>query len=147
MVGQYKVGSGQTKKQCVVQNLDRSTPDSQGSDIYRGYKRLLNIQHPTLARYLGFVQTDVCSGIVSEMIYGVTLRDDIDENVKAKVYLAESIVLNRLWQMLQAINWLSSSKMSHGFLSPSSIFLVKDNEIKMCNFGVTRGSGGSCRKV
>ena len=147
MVGQYKVGSGQIQNQCVVQNLDRSTLDSQGSDIYSGYKRLLKIQHPTLARYLGFVQTNVCSGIVSEMIYGVTLRDDIDENVKAKVYLAESIVLNRLYQMLQAVDWLSGVKMSHGFLSPSSIFLVKDNEIKVCNFGLTRGRRVSIRKV
>ena len=146
MVGQYNVGSGQIQKQCVVQNLDRSTPDSQVSDIYRGYKRLLNIQHPTLTRYLGFVQTDVCSGIVSEMIYGVTLRDDIDENVKAKVYLAESIVLNRLYQLLQAVDVLSRAGVYHQGLTPSSVMLCKDDEVQVCNYGVERGTVRSRRR-
>ena len=140
MVGTYKVADTKKDKLCLVGNLVYSTPKLKAPDYSRKYRILMNLQHTTLAKCLGFVKTKEYSGIVSEMIYGVTLRDDIDENVKAKVYLAESIVLNRFWQMLLALEALSDRDTCHGALSPSSILLVKADEIKVCNYGVTRGS-------
>ena len=145
MVGTYKVGRSQNEKLCLVGSLVYSHPNFKMLDYSQKYPNLVDVQHTTLADCLGFAKTKFYSGIVSEMIYGVTLRDDIDENVKAKVYLAESIVLNRLYQMLQAVDKLSRSGVFHRSLTPSSIMLCKDDEVKVCNYGLQRGTRGSIR--
>ena len=139
-VGTYKVEGSKKEKLCLVGSIVYSGPNIIAPDYSCMYRNLMNLQHTNLAKCLGFVKTKDYSGIVSEMIYGVTLRDDIDENVKAKVYLAESIVLNRLSQLLQAVDALSRLDIYHGGLSPCNIMLCKDDEVKVCNYGVQRGT-------
>ena len=146
MVGEYKVEGSKKDKLCLVGSLVYSGPNIIVPDYSRMYRNLMNLQHTNLAKCLGFVKTKAYSGIVSEMIYGVTLRDDIDENVKAKVYLAESIVLNRLYQLLQAVDALNRSNVFHGRLTPCSIMLCKDDDVKVCNYGVERGTKSSHRR-
>ena len=146
-VGVYNVHiNSKNRNKCVVQTLHHKCLDLQSDLFNYQYKPLLEVKHSNLAKYLGFVKTDSISGIVSEMIYGVTLRDDIDENVKAKVYLAESIVLNRLYQLLQAVDVLSRAGVYHQGLTPCSVMLCRDDEVKVCNYGVERGTVRSRRR-
>ena len=146
IVGTYKVEGSKKDKLCLVGSVVESGPDFITPDYSGKYHGLMNLQHTTLAKCLGFAKTKFYSGIVSEMIYGVTLRDDIDENVKAKVYLAESIVLNRLYQMLQAVDVLSRAGVYHQGLTPCSVMLCRDDEVKVCNYGVERGTVRSRRR-
>lgn len=96
------------------------------------------LNHPNIARVLGFVRTSEDIYLVSEFVKGHTLRTILQERGKMTALTAASLVR----QIMPGVAFAHGFGVVHGNLNPSNILLPDYGPIKILNFGLIYLFGG-----
>ena len=90
------------------------------------------LNHPNIARVLGFVRSSEDIYLVSEFVKGHTLRTILQERGKMTALTAASLVR----QIMPGVAFAHGFGVVHGNLNPSNILLPDYGPIKILNFGL-----------
>ena len=137
-----KVGTtkdqGDREHYCLVQMITSKTSSdaSPRKHPLKNIQYLGQLRHPNIVSYLGFVETDTYYGIVTERVFGKSLREELEEQMAAKKHLPEDIIISWLKQLVEGLHFLHEEhSASHGNLDASQVLLVGDGTIKIQGYG------------
>jgi serine/threonine protein kinase len=95
-------------------------------------KEIKNLNHPNIIEFYTCFMYQNKIGIVMELADGGNLLR------KTKEVLSEYEILIILVQILNGLQYLHARHIVHLDLKPENILLTKDNEIKICDFGLSK---------
>lgn len=104
--------------------------------IAREIKVLKELKHPNIIEYLGDYQQDDNIHLIMEFAENGTLKSFIEIN-KVLVHDWE-FNKNLMLQITKGLIYLHEEKILHRDLKSGNILLDKDNNIKICDFGVSK---------
>ena len=126
-------------KPCVVELVARLHERNSHGPMFEPDASLLDLRHPNIVSYLGFVETDTYYGIAAERLLGKSLREELDLQIAAKTHLPEDIIISWLKQLVEGLHFLhEENAASHGNLDASQVLLVGDGTIKIQGYGFPR---------
>ena len=132
------------KKVLIWKELDYSQmTEKEKEQIVSEVNILRELKHPNIVRYYDRIIDKKNSKIYIVMEYceGGDLNQLIKRCKKSNEYIAEDIIWKIFTQVLLAVHAIHThkeGKILHRDIKPSNIFLDKDNNIKLGDFGLSR---------
>ena len=132
------------KKILIWKELDyRQMTEKEKEQIVTEVNILRELKHPNIVRYYDRIIDKKQSKIYIIMEYceGGDLNQLIKRCKKSNEYIAEDIIWKIFTQVLLAVHAIHThkeGKILHRDIKPSNIFLDKDNNIKLGDFGLSR---------
>ena len=132
------------KKVLIWKELDYSQmTEKEKEQIVSEVNILRELKHPNIVRYYDRIIDKKNSKIYIIMEYceGGDLNQLIKRCKKSNEYIAEDIIWKIFTQVLLAVHAIHThkeGKILHRDIKPSNIFLDKDNNIKLGDFGLSR---------
>ena len=101
---------------------------------------LKKIDHPNIISFKGaFISNDgEFLNIITEYVSQGDLEKLIDIHKKEQKYFEEKDILNWLFQVCLALQYLHENSIIHRDIKPSNIFLMENNIIKLGDFGTSK---------
>ena len=97
-------------------------------------KFMASLNNPNITRVLDIEEQDDTLAIVMELLEG----EDLDERVKRSGPLAEDEAKVIFIQVLNAFEYAHSNGIVHRDIKPSNIFINKNNQVKILDFGIAK---------
>lgn len=103
--------------------------------LHREIRASFSIDHHNVARFYDCLKNDSCIAIVMEFIVGDTLLDLLPTLSKQDL----SAKLQILAQIAEGLRAIHIAGITHRDLKPANILITKHNEVKITDFGLSRG--------
>ena len=132
------------KKILIWKELDYGQmSEKEKEQIVSEVNILRELKHPNIVRYYDRIidKKESKIYIVMEYCEGGDLNQLIKRCKKSNEYIAEDIIWKIFTQVLLAVNEIHThkeGKILHRDIKPSNVFLDKDNNIKLGDFGLSR---------
>ncbi len=95
---------------------------------------MASLDHPHITRVLDIEEQDETLAIVMELLKG----EDLDERVKRTGPLSNAEVKVIFTQVLNAFDYAHSKGIVHRDIKPANIFIDKNNQVKILDFGIAK---------
>ena len=95
---------------------------------------MASLNHPNITRVLDIEEQDDTLAIVMELLEG----EDLDDRVKRTGPLSENEVKVIFIQVLNAFEYAHSKGIVHRDIKPSNIFIDKNDQVKILDFGIAK---------
>ncbi len=95
---------------------------------------MASLNHPHITRVLDIEEQDETLAIVMELLEG----EDLDDRVKRTGPLSNSEVKVIFTQVLNAFEYAHSKGIVHRDIKPANIFIDKNNQVKILDFGIAK---------
>ena len=138
----YLIKSKETGKKYALKEINISKTINE--DSKREINILKNIDHPNIISFKYAFESkknenENLYNIITEYVDNGDLYKLLKEKKKKKEYFKEEQLLDWLIQLCLAINYLHEEKeIVHRDIKPSNIYLMKDNTIRLGDFGVAK---------
>ena len=134
----YLIKSKETGKEYALKEINI---EEKKVDWKREIDILKTIDHPNIISFkcaFKSKQNENICGIITEYADNGDLSKLIKEKKKKNEYFKEELLLNWLIQLCLAIQTLHEEEIIHRNIKPSNIYLMKDNSIKLGDFGIAK---------
>ena len=124
-------------KAIITKNL----PKPLIKKIKEEVNNLKKLDHPNIISFKCAFESNEKTellNIITEYADNGDLEIKLNENHKKNIYFNENQLLDWLIQSCLAINYLHNNSIIHRDIKPSNIFLMKNNTIKLGDFGVSK---------
>ena len=95
---------------------------------------MASLSHPHITRVLDIEEQDETLAIVMELLEG----EDLDDRVKRTGPLSNAEVKVIFTQVLNAFDYAHSKGIVHRDIKPANIFIDKNNQVKILDFGIAK---------
>ncbi|MCF8416050.1 MAG: serine/threonine protein kinase [Crocinitomicaceae bacterium] len=95
---------------------------------------MASLNHPHITRVLDIEEQDETLAIVMELLEG----EDLDDRVKRTGPLSNTEVKVIFTQVLNAFDYAHSKGIVHRDIKPANIFIDKNNQVKILDFGIAK---------
>lgn len=102
---------------------------------------LSSLDHPNIVKFLNYVENDQGIFLIMEYVDGMTLEDYI---TKKNGLIVESRAFPLMYQIVDAFAYAHAHGIIHRDIKPGNIFVSKDGEIKILDFGIAQIISGAC---
>jgi len=99
---------------------------------------LRKVSHPNIVAYVASYLEDSKLHIVMEYAERGDLDNKIKERRRTNLWVRETSVLSVFVQLASALDHIHARKILHRDVKPRNIFLNKENEVKLGDFGIAR---------
>ena len=96
---------------------------------------LSSLNHPNIVKFLNYVENDAGIFLIMEYVDGMTLEDYIN---KKTGLIVEQKAYPMMEQILDAFAYAHSHGIIHRDIKPSNIFVTKEGNIKILDFGIAQ---------
>ena len=120
--------SGEKQKSFAIQ-LERFVEEAKNMAKFNGDKNIVNVYD--------FFQANHTAYIVMEYLEGMTLKEYI-ANKSGRLSQADALAL--ITGVLEAVKTIHKKDVIHRDISPDNIFILKDQRVKLLDFGAARFS-------
>jgi serine/threonine protein kinase len=100
---------------------------------------MAGLKHPNIREVYDFVETDTYMAIIMEYLEG----EDLNEYLKGHGAIAESLVNKWFCTLLDAFQYAHDKGIVHRDVKPSNIFLTRQGEVKIIDFGIAKMNDGN----
>ena len=137
----YKAKDVQTEKIVALKKV-RINPELEGtpSTIIREIALLKELKHPNIIHLLDVINTSKKLALVFEFCE-TDLKKKEDEYWSKNAQFPREYAKKYFKQLLQGLKYLHSKKIIHRDLKPQNLLISDNDEIKICDFGLARGTG------
>jgi len=137
----YKAKDVQTEKIVALKKV-RINPELEGtpSTIIREIALLKELKHPNIIHLLDVINTSQKLSLIFEFCE-TDLKKKEDEYWSKKEKFPPELAKKYFKQLLQGLKYLHSKKIIHRDLKPQNLLISDTDEIKICDFGLARGTG------
>ena len=104
--------------------------------LKKEYFLLYELDCPQIVRFQGLSQIDGQLVLIMEFLEGEELRDRLD---REKISVSESFRI--VTEVLKGLEHSHSRDIIHRDIKPSNIFLCKDGQVKLLDFGISKAMG------
>ena len=145
----FLIKSKKTQKEYALKaiktkNLKKPLIKKIKDEVYN----LKKLDHPNIISFKCAFESNEKTellNIITEFADNGDLEIKINENHKKKIYFDENQLLDWLIQSCLALNYLHGNNIMHRNIKPSNIFLMKNNTIKLGDFGVSKNMSNFIR--
>ena len=137
----YLIRSKETMEEYAYKVIDISdSNDDSVKKIKNEINVLKELNHPNiiLLKNAEISEDRKYLSVFTEYADGGNLQMKLNEHIKSKEYFEESTLLDWLMQICLALKYIHNKNILHRDIKPSNIFLMKENLIKLGDFGVSK---------
>ena len=137
----YKAKDVQTEKIVALKKV-RINPELEGtpSTTIREIALLKELKHPNIIHLLDVINTSKKLALIFEFCESDLKRKE-DEYWSKNEKFPPELAKKYFKQLLQGLKYLHSKKIIHRDLKPQNLLISDSDEIKICDFGLARGTG------
>ena len=139
----YLIESKETYKEFALKEIN--IKGKKEDEWKREIEILKTIDHPNIISFkcaFRSKKNENIYNIITEYADNGDLNQLIKEKKKKKEYFKEELLLNWFIQLCLAIQTLHEEEIIHRDIKPSNIYLMKDNTIKLGDFGIAKDISG-----
>ena len=135
----YLAASKSTKEFVVIKDVDLMDLEEKPRKLMEQEGFILQkLSHPNIVKCIDTQIINEKAYIIMEYADDGDLKLKINEHKQKNIPFKEETILNWFIEICEAINYIHSQKIIHRDLKPNNIFLMKDNHIKLGDFGIAR---------
>lgn len=124
-------------KAIIIKNISKKLFEK----IMNEVNNLRELDHPNIISFKFAFNSNIKTellNIITEFADNGDLNDKLNEHIKSNKYFEENELLDWLIQCCLALQYLHEKDIIHRDIKPSNIFLMKNNSIKIGDFGVSK---------
>ena len=135
----YLINSKETNREYALKTI-KINNDNELEKTIKEANILRELDHPNIISFKGAFKSDKNKKlyIVTEYAEGGDLGQFLSHSHEKNIYFEEKQLLNWLIQCCFALFYLHDAEILHRDIKPSNIFLMKDNTIKLGDFGIAK---------
>ena len=136
----YLIKSQKTQLEFALKKIQLKNNKLKIKRILGEVNILKELDHPNIISFKGAFKSndDKYLNIITEYVDQGDFEKKIENNYKDKKYFEEKDILNWLFQVCLAIQYLHENSIIHRDIKPSNIFLMENNIIKLGDFGTSK---------
>ena len=136
----YLIKSQKTQLEFALKKIQLKNTKLKIKRILGEVNILKELDHPNIISFKGAFKSndDKYLNIITEYVPQGDFEKKIENNYKDKKYFEEKDILNWLFQVCLAIQYLHKKSIIHRDIKPSNIFLMENNIIKLGDFGTSK---------
>ena len=135
----YLAQSKSTKEFVVIKDVDLMDLEEKPRQLMEQEGFILQkLSHPNIVKCIDTKIINEKAYIIMEYADDGDLKLKINEHKQKNIPFKEETILNWFIEICEAINYIHSNKIIHRDLKPNNIFLMKDNHIKLGDFGICK---------
>ena len=136
----YLIKSQKTQLEFALKKIQLKNNKLKIERIMEEVNILKELDHPNIISFKGAFKSndDKYLNIITEYVPQGDFEKKIENNYKDKIYFEEKDILNWLFQVCLAIQYLHENSIIHRDIKPSNIFLMENNIIKLGDFGTSK---------
>ena len=135
----YLAQSKKTEETVVIKVVFLRSLDQKSRQLMEQEGIILQkLSHPNIVKCYETKIIEDKAYIIMDYADGGDLQLKINEHKLKHIPIKEENILNWFIEMCEAINYIHSQKIIHRDLKPNNIFLMKNNHIKLGDFGIAR---------
>ena len=137
----YKAKDVQSEKIVALKKI-KLNPEIEGtpSTAIREIALLKELKHPNIIHLLDVIHTSKKLSLIFEYCE-TDLKKKEDEYLNKNEKLPRDLVKKYFKSILNGIAYLHKKKIIHRDLKPQNLLITDNDEIKICDFGLARGTG------
>ncbi len=130
----YLAFDEKTERSVAVKIFHRCDSPAERSDFLKEAQRTATVAHPQVVRVYdaGFDEDEPY--LVMELLEGQT----VGARIAARGAMASSQALTIAERMLRGLIHIHDHNLLHGDLKPSNVFITKQRQVKLIDFGISR---------
>jgi len=136
----YLIKSQKTKREFALKKIQIKKTNLKINRILGEVNILKKLDHPNIISFKGAFKSndDKVLNIITEYVNQGDFEKKIEINYKDKKYFEEKDILNWLFQVCLALQYLHENSIIHRDIKPSNIYLTENNIIKLGDFGTSK---------
>ena len=136
----YLIKSQKTQLEFALKKIPLKSTKLKLKRILGEVNILKELDHPNIISFKGAFKSndDKYLNIITEYVPQGDFEKKIENNYKDKKYFEEKDILNWLFQVCLAIQYLHENSIIHRDVKPSNIYLTENNIIKLGDFGTSK---------
>jgi len=136
----YLIKSQKTKREFALKKIQIKKTNLKINRILGEVNILKKLDHPNIISFKGAFKSndDKVLNIITEYVNQGDFEKKIETNYKDKKYFEEKDILNWLFQVCLALQYLHENSIIHRDIKPSNIYLTENNIIKLGDFGASK---------
>jgi serine/threonine protein kinase len=137
----YKAKDVQSEKIVALKKI-KLNPEIEGtpSTAIREIALLKELKHPNIIHLLDVIHTSKKLSLIFEYCE-TDLKKKEDEYLNKNEKLPRDLVKKYFKSILNGLAYLHKKKIIHRDLKPQNLLITDNDEIKICDFGLARGTG------
>jgi len=134
------IKSQKTQREFALKKIQIKKTNLKIKRILGEVNILKKLDHPNIISFKGAFKTndDNVLNIITEYVNQGDFEKKIETNYKDKKYFEEKDILNWLFQVCLALQYLHENSIIHRDIKPSNIYLTENNIIKLGDFGTSK---------
>ena len=134
------IKSQKTQREFALKKIQIKKTNLKIKRILGEVNILKKLDHPNIISFKGAFKTndDNVLNIITEYVNQGDFEKKIETNYKDKKYFEEKDILNWLFQVCLALQYLHENSIIHRDIKPSNIYLTENNIIKLGDFGASK---------
>ena len=134
------IKSQKTQREFALKKIQIKKTNLKIKRILGEVNILKKLDHPNIISFKGAFKSndDKVLNIITEYVNQGDFEKKIETNYKDKKYFEEKDILNWLFQVCLALQYLHENSIIHRDIKPSNIYLTENNIIKLGDFGTSK---------
>ena len=137
LIRSKKTGREYALKAIIINNMTKKKVPN----LMREVDNLKKLNHPNIISFKCAFTSNIKAellNIMTEYADNGDLNRKLEENRKEKKYFKENQLLDWLIQISLALKYIHKQNIIHRDIKPSNIFLMKNNTVKLGDFGISK---------
>ena len=135
----YLAQSKKTQETVVIKDVELTDMDEKPRKLMEQEGFILQkLSHPNIVKCIDSRIINNKAYIIMEYADDGDLKIKIKQHQQKNIPFKEENILNWFIEICEAINYIHKQKIIHRDLKPNNIFLMKNNHIKLGDFGIAR---------